>query len=507
MGRDLSKEPLLPSPDIQGDILIGLPKKHEHMLFFGIADPHAFKTFLAGVQLTSQSDCIAQRNLIAQRKAQGVETLVPTPGLNVAFTHAGLVKLGIPGLQGAQGLDAFRDGMAGRTTKGVLTDPPPATWPILGPNHPIDGVFLVTGSSDAEVANTIALQLAPVPGNGWKILHEEHGTVRPDPVKGHEHFGYADGVSQPGVRGVLPDGTVLTPSNNPDDENQGQPGQDLLWPGEFVFGYTAQDPKAKKFFIPGPTREAPVPFMKNGAYLVFRRLAQAVPEFDRAVKDAAKHTGNGSDAASAELMGAQMVGRWKSGAPLINAPTVDDPSIAEGTPLVNDFEFGGDRPGLVCPWASHVRKVYPRDDVRHNITPSETPDNDQVGPAEAFTQTHRMMRRGIAFGPELTENEAKAGTSDPVHSRGLLFKCYVTSLESQFEFVQESWVNAADFSQVGSGIDPVIGQSKTEPAPFLGAAPFSMDATKKPQLTFGRFVAMQGGEYFFAPSIAEIKKL
>lgn len=62
--------------------------------------------------------------------------------------------------------------------------------------------------------------------------------------------------------------------------------------------------------------------------------------------------------------GAQMVGRWKSGAALLNAPTADDPEFAEGTPLVNGFEFGDDREGLVCPWAAHVRKVYPRDDVR-----------------------------------------------------------------------------------------------------------------------------------------------
>ena len=501
MARDLAAEPLLPSPDIQGDILVGLTKKFETMLFFSIEDPQQFKSFLQGLDLTTQEQSLAIRDLIEQRKAQGIATLVPTPGLNVAFTYRGLSKLGVEGLDSAD-LEAFRDGMAARTDKGVLTDPPPAEWPILGPNCPVDGVFLLTGASPSEIANTIALQLAPVPGNGWVVDGEQHGQVRPDPVAGHEHFGYADGVSQPGVRGRLPDGRPLTANTAPGNENQGEPGQDLLWPGEFLFGYPEQD-ATKDLEDEGPVHEPPIEFMRNGAYLVFRRLSQLVPEFDQAVKDQAALTGGASDESTAELMGAQMVGRWKSGAALINAATADNPALAEGTPLVNDFEFGDDREGLLCPWASHVRKVYPRDDVRHNLTPTQ----EEVDAAESFTQTHRMMRRGIAFGDELTEGEARAGVSDPDYARGLLFKCYVTSLEDQFEFVQQQWVNADGFSQELSGVDPIIGQSPNGAAPFLGAAPFSKDKTKKPQLSMGHFVAMEGGEYFFAPSIEAIAQL
>jgi Dyp-type peroxidase family len=505
MARELDQEPLLPSDDIQGDILVGLPKRREHLLFFSIQNAQAFKTFLAGLELTSQTEVLAQRALIKRRKEQGIETVVPTPGLNVAFTFSGLQKLGVQGLDDKSNpkLEAFRDGMAGRTTKGVLTDPSPAGWRILRPGSKVSGVFIVTGASAAEIANIIALQLAPVPGNGWTVVHEEHGVVRPDPARGHEHFGYADGVSQPGIRGRIAENVALTPNIGP-DENQGQPGQDLLWPGEFLFGYPGQDGQAPNFTVKGPVQAPPVPFMQNGAFLVFRRLAQLVPEFDRAVKAEAHKTGNGSDPASAALMGAQMVGRWKSGAAIINAPTADDPELAEGTPRENDFEFGDDRKGLVCPWAAHVRKVYPRDDVRGN--PND-PSEEEVGKAEAFTQTHRMLRRGIAFGLELSEQEAKAGHSDPQHPRGLLFKCYITSLEDQFEFVQESWANNGNFSQAGSGVDPIIGQAAHEPAPFLGAAPFSKDPAKKPQLSMNRFVIMEGGEYFFAPSIPAVKAL
>jgi deferrochelatase/peroxidase EfeB len=119
-----------------------------------------------------------------------------------------------------------------------------------------------------------------------------------------------------------------------------------------------------------------------------------------------------------------------------------------------------------------------------------------------------MLRRGISFGPEVTEEEAMLQRSaSEGKTRGLLFKCYVTSIEQQFEFVQQQWANAADFSQVGSGVDPIIGQPTGTPHPFLGAAPVSGNAEKKPQLNLKTFVHMEGGGYFFAPSIPALKAL
>jgi hypothetical protein len=106
----------------------------------------------------------------------------------------------------------------------------------------------------------------PAVQNGWRKLAEEVGQVRPDPVKGHEHFGYADGVSQPGVRGRIDNGSPLTPNADPaGHENQGMLGQDLLWPGEFVFGFPGQD-KTKPI-----TRELACPQSHNGAHASCQR--------------------------------------------------------------------------------------------------------------------------------------------------------------------------------------------------------------------------------------------
>jgi hypothetical protein len=86
----------------------------------------------------------------------------------------------------------------------------------------------------------------------------------------------------------------------------------------------------------------------------------------------------------------------------------------------------------------------------------------------------------------------------------LLFVCYVTDIAKQFEDVQKKRVNDPDFGQPGAGVDAIIGQSNPAGAlPFTAAMPFIDD--KKPEFEFERFVHMEGGEYFFAPSLTAIR--
>ena len=59
---------------------------------------------------------------------------------------------------------------------------------------------------------------------------------------------------------------------------------------------------------------------------------------------------------------------------------------------------------------------------------------------EAEVQRHRIIRPGITFGPEVAPGETTTR-----HSRGLMFVCYQTSIERQFEFIQRSYANNPDF--------------------------------------------------------------
>ena len=129
------------------------------------------------------------------------------------------------------------------------------------------------------------------------------------------------------------------------------------------------------------------------------------------------------------------------------------------------------------------------------------PDESVVDRAEAETQTHRMLRRGIQFGPELTPDET--ATRRTSADRGLLFRCYVTDIARQFEHVQRRFCNSPDFAHVGAGIDPIIGQAPNGGArPFLGAG-----ADGKPSFDFEPWVRMTGGGYFFAPSLSFLRQI
>jgi len=232
------------------------------------------------------------------------------------------------------------------------------------------------------------------------------------------------------------------------------------------------------------------PWMRNGSYMVFRRLEQKVPEFRKFVAEQAARLGM-----DRELLAARIVGRWRSGAPLERAPLRDNPRLGPDPQRNNDFGFAGDPSQRKCPYAAHIRKAYPRDDI-----------------ALAEAQRHRILRAGIPFGPEVAPGETT--TRD---ERGLMFVCYQTSIERQFEFIQKSYANNSDFvggkqrpdsgGAVTPGFDPIIGQ-----APGKGARrmdePYPNYPAGSRRTTLAipeQFVKLTAAAYFFMPSITALR--
>jgi Dyp-type peroxidase family len=162
---------------------------------------------------------------------------------------------------------------------------------------------------------------------------------------------------------------------------------------------------------------------KDGSFLCFRLLAQRVPEFDAFLTANALAINDPSAPADLgkELLGARMVGRWKSGTPIELAALQDDPTIGADPQQNNNFNFSKDPDQSRCPFAGHIRKTNPRADL-DSVTNGLTP--------------HRIIRRGIAFGPEVTQEESDSGTTS--QSRGLLFVCYQSALANGFQFIQKS---------------------------------------------------------------------
>jgi Dyp-type peroxidase family len=461
---------------IQGDVLIGLQKFAEQFLFFEIKDTPGFKALLRkkiAHRITTTRTVQEREFHLRDHKNQGNTAPLPNIGVNLGFTAGGIGKL-IPATNNGKTLGdaSFAAGAKGQAKS--LGDPVdgggnPTTWVPEFLNATIDGVFLITGGSDA-VVSAEAKALLSILGATVAASFRENGDVRPGLEKGHEHFGWLDGVSQPGINGLT------TPF----------PGQRLLDPGLFAFGY-------------GPTANPALPWMKNGSFMVFRRLKQLVPEFDDYQLTQAAALGM-----DPVLLGARLVGRWKSGAPIELTPAQDDTTMGPDPQRNNNFDFSDDQGERRCPFGAHIRKTNPRADFG-------LPNNAGVDPQTTDVDPHRIMRAGIPFGAEVSVAEAATGKT--ATDRGLMFVCYQTSIPNQFEFVQIKWANNPGFifgkkhpdgSAVTVGFDPIIGQNAAPPRARTMDEPVPNYPTGNVRSTLNEpsdFIVPTAAGYFFVPSI------
>ena len=92
----------------------------------------------------------------------------------------------------------------------------------------------------------------------------------------------------------------------------GKPGQQLVWPGQFLLGERRQDTEILLDGVAPPEPPTYPEWAKRGSYLVCRRLRQDVAGF---WDFAADRRGPHGDAP--EHFASMMVGRWPSGAPLM----------------------------------------------------------------------------------------------------------------------------------------------------------------------------------------------
>jgi Dyp-type peroxidase family len=501
--------PILNLDDIQGNIFGGFNKDWQANLFLKFktsADGCAWVKEIADrVADSSSSDVIEFNNEFKRLKKEGVakpEKIIQAIWVNIAFSWQGLKLLGVSTADLNVFPQAFKDGMAARAVQtGDNLDPKsdPANWiaPFKTPQD-VHAVLLVAADDPHQLKTTVDAIIATSAFTaGVTIVLNQLGKTRTD-LPGHEHFGFKDGISQPGVRGVDPPDD---PIGNP---NQGHPGQDLLWPGEFVLGYNTQIPTVGAGGIspnpsPGPVSLSGPSWTTNGSYLVFRRLHQDVPDFEKNVKALAHNLGWSQD-----LTGAKLVGRYKSGCPIEQTefhplpytPPSHDPAGPGGNPILatsntlnNNFEYGDDPHGANCPMGAHIRKAYPRDEP----TPGGGVNS------ESETQTHRLLRRGIPYGNPYSPHDPGSADVD----RGLLFLAYQNDIEKHFEFVQKAWINNPNFPPNpggplpgAPGLDPIMSQKSN--------GDFLIDPTK-PVVNVKHFVSTTGGEYFFAPSISKLQ--
>jgi len=292
----------------------------------------------------------------------------------------------------------------------------------------------------------------------------------------------------------------------------------LIWPGEFLFGYprntgTLAWYKETGTHIDQNTNYVPTDYpewVKDGNYIVYRRLRTLTGRFKQFCHQKAIEYN-----LSPDYIGALIFGRWPNGEPLIRSLGPDPPAFADqyGKNLLyrNNFAYQSlydpeklaaqyppdkypaqhpDPLGQICPFAAHARKMNPRDS-----------STDQ-GPNEVTTR-HRIMRRASNYGKRPLLGEKDEDEDD----RGLLFFCYQTDLQDQFEFLQNQWANRTDPPTPG-GHDLIIGQNiipnqkrLREFQVYIPSKQAYDTWTDIPQ-----FVVTTGSGYFFTPSIKALRE-
>ncbi|MEP6913868.1 MAG: Dyp-type peroxidase, partial [bacterium] len=366
----------------------------------------------------------------------------------------------------------------------------PCGWELGGPRTentaPIHVLLMVQAKSREELSQYCENQLNLFADTG-KVVATEEGTALPGDK---EHFGFRDSISQPEIE---------------DSPKPPPPDQASLEPGEFVLGYLNE----YGVFPPTPTVAAssdggdqlqPLPqadaksnerdFGRNGSYLVFRKLEQDVAGFRRFLKE------NARTEEEMLLLGAKLMGRWQSGAPIVLAPDSDpqkDVPFDRDKHPENDFYYMEHDPaGYRCPVSSHVRRTNPRDSLGGTANESIRSVN-----------RHRIIRRGVPYGPTLSpgvyENDG--------HSRGLLFFCINADIRRQFEFVQQTWANNPKFNGLYDDRDAIIGDNKdlsltNSRGPYYATIP--NNPLRQRCSDVSRFVTVKGGAYFFLPSISAL---
>jgi Dyp-type peroxidase family len=376
--------------------------------------------------------------------------------VTVAFTYQGLKALDLP----QDSLDSFapefQQGMAARAVElGDVGESSPASWekPLGSPEVHVALAALSPDAARLQAA-VEKMRRAYHDLSGVEVIWAQDCYQLPT---GRTSFGFKDGIGQPTV-----EGSGMPPSN---------PQEKPFKAGEIILGYPDETGEL-------PPMPSPDVLGLNGTYIVFRKLHTKVAAYRQYLR--AKAASREEEA----LLGAKMVGRWQSGAPLVLAPERDDPELGADRRRHNDFLYVDDLRGFKCPAGAHARRANPRDAL------------DAEGSVNV--RLHRMIRRGTSYGPALPDGVLE----DDGAERGIIFVFAGAHLKRQFEFVKTQWLNDGIFIGAPTEKDPLVGPNDGSGSFTIPTKPIRRRLQQMPP-----FVVTRGGEYCFAPGLRAMRWL
>ena len=429
--------------DIQHILLTRTPALTGEYVFVSFRDPISGRKWLNGLLDTVRSAADAQASLDSSRR-----------WVTLAFTWNGIRALGLDESSLCTFPEEFKQGMVARAE--MLGD--------TGPNHPdhwvgglaspdLHAMAILFARDGAERVRCVAehAKLLAQCGGVEVLSSLEVGAIPPYEYA-HDHFGYRDRLSE----------VVMEGSGEQPTPGSGAP----LKPGEFILGYPDED---------GPPANLPQPevLARNGSYMAYRRLEEHVGAFREFLRE------HGQTPEEQELVAAKLMGRWRSGAPLVLAPNADDPALGADRQRNNDFNYKEMDPhGYAVPLGAHIRRMNPRDTA-------------------ANMNRRRMIRRGATYGPALPESAPEDGVE-----RGIAAFVICASLIRQFEFAQNVWINDKNFHELGNERDPIIGTQDGTLEFKIPKRPIKKRITGIPA-----FTTVRGGAYFFLPGLRALRYL
>jgi Dyp-type peroxidase family len=434
---------MLDFDDIQHILLTRAPALNGRYIFLSFHEPDGARAWLSTMLETVHSARAMRESVARDRR-----------WVTLAFTCNGLRALGVDEVSLETFPDEFRQGMVARAEiLGDTGDNHPRNW-VDGTASPLLHAIVILFARDAEErARCVAEHdelLARHPG--VRVISTLDLEATPPFDHAHDHFGYRDRLSQPVIEGS---GDVPTPGSG-----------GFIKPGEFILGYPDESG-------PGPVLPQPEILSRNGTFMAYRRLEEHVGRFRSFLRE------HGSTPEEQELVAAKLMGRWRSGAPLVLAPERDDPALGADPQRNNDFGYKEQDPhGYAVPLGTHIRRMNPRDTA-------------------ANMSRRRMIRRGATYGPPLPE-----GMPDDGVERGIAAFVICASLIRQFEFAQNVWVNDKNFHELGNERDPIIGNQDGTLEYKIPRRPIRKKITGLPA-----FTNVRGGAYFFLPGLRALRWL
>ena len=440
----------------------------------------------------------------------------PETALQVAFTWAGLGKLGLPSNVLAGFSPEFQSGMAGEENRSrrlgdVGANAPEAWWWGYGGSIPdvLVMLFALPGKLD-ERKRTLQ-------DNAWDAAFELIRCLDTTDMGGHEPFGFKDGISQPWIDW---EGTPSISSDQITYSNQ-------VATGEFLLGYVNEYGKyTDRPLVDSTDRRAAdlpdaedVPAKKdvgrNGTYLVMRTLEQDVHGFWKFLDGQ-----TGSNPGARQQLAESMVGRTMEGQPLAQLSAVPIPGIgSDPKDDPNRFTFDQDPAGTRCPFGAHIRRANPRNTDYPN-RPSWWLARwlSMLGWASrlsrgfrtdimASTRFHRIVRRGREYGPGLALSPPVQNPPPEDPKPGLHFLCLSANIVRQFEFVQNAWLMSTKFDGLTGESDPLLG-NRTRIGDGNSTDNFTIPregGVRRCISGLPQFITVRGGAYFFMPGIRALR--